>query len=205
MKPVLAFACLIILLTGCSDSSADAPSMSAPATETTPSPSPSPTHTFTTGEVTALARSGYSPYDPEAQEFVDNSHNLCESFANLDELDALTALMSASKSKLRQVHDIAEYICEDKTLTKLVEARQKGAIPDGDYYVGKKSGEIRPGTYRTMEGVTSGSCYWSRLRKNGDIIDNDLIERAPGGVRITVSKTDYRVTMKRCGIWVPSK
>jgi len=77
--------------------------------------------------------------------------------------------------------------------------RANGArFTSGDYRVGK---DIKPGTYVVESDEAFDGCYWSRLNKNGDIIDNNFIN---SGFRaqVTIRATDYSFSTERCGEWV---
>jgi len=64
----------------------------------------------------------------------------------------------------------------------------------GNYLVGV---DIAPGSWRS--GGTFDDCYWVRLTREGEIIDNYF--GAAGGT-IYISPTDFEVRLKpECGIW----
>lgn len=68
----------------------------------------------------------------------------------------------------------------------------------GDYRVNK---DIKPGTYVAESDEAFDGCYWSRLNKNGDIIQNYFIN---SGFRaqVTIRASDYSFSTERCGEWV---
>ena len=67
--------------------------------------------------------------------------------------------------------------------------------------MGDGENEITPGKYKTAGAAQN--CYWVRKDANGEIIDNELVANAPGGVRMTVRASDHEVTLQGCGIWIP--
>lgn len=68
--------------------------------------------------------------------------------------------------------------------------------PDGNYLVGV---DIGPGVWRNDgSATTSDDCYWERLTKTGDIIDNYI---GAGNGTMFVAATDFQVHMERCGTW----
>jgi len=62
--------------------------------------------------------------------------------------------------------------------------------------------EIQPGTY-AVEGEIN-DCYWERLDRNGEIIDNNFVNAAKR-VQVTIRKSDYSFNSERCGQWKPAK
>ena len=76
---------------------------------------------------------------------------------------------------------------------------QQTRFEDGEYVVGT---DIPVGTYRTVEPVTSGMCYWG-IYKSGTnkdtIIQNDIVT---GGRPTVVLKAGQDFSTSRCGTWV---
>lgn len=70
------------------------------------------------------------------------------------------------------------------------------SFEDGDYRVG---GDIDPGSYVARE---PGDCYWERLDRRGEIIDNNF---APNAMRVQVDidPDDYSFHSEGCGLWEP--
>lgn len=64
---------------------------------------------------------------------------------------------------------------------------------DGTLLVGK---DVKPGTYQTR--ATGGSCYWSRLDRDDEIIDNGLSTTPGAKMTVRVRATDYALEV-RCG------
>ncbi len=64
----------------------------------------------------------------------------------------------------------------------------------GLYRVGK---EIAPGTY--VSRGNSGGCYWERLNRNGDIIDNNFTNGSR--VQVTISSGDFEFNSENCNTW----
>lgn len=83
-------------------------------------------------------------------------------------------------------------------------AAAKLGFSDGNYAVVKKVTDplrqIRPGRYRTMPGARD--CYWSRLTKGGSTIDNDFVDFASGGVRVTIRASDGGFKSDGCTAWL---
>lgn len=68
---------------------------------------------------------------------------------------------------------------------------------DGTYAVGT---DVPAGTYVTAgTGITD--CYWARTTSGGDIIDNNFIGFAPGGVTISI-RAGEGLEVSNCGLWV---
>lgn len=84
-----------------------------------------------------------------------------------------------------------------KDTTKEAQQYANGTrFSDGSYRVGKK---IRPGTY-VVRRVDEG-CYWERLNRNGDIIDNNFVAGS-SRVQVTIRSSDYTSHSEGCGSWV---
>jgi len=64
---------------------------------------------------------------------------------------------------------------------------------DGNYLVGV---DIAPGIWRNNG--TSDNCYWARLTRTGDIIDNYI---GYGGGTAYIASTDFGFRSNRCAIW----
>jgi hypothetical protein len=91
-------------------------------------------------------------------------------------------------------HKAIRYLCSK--YQRYVEM-SKGAFSDGSYSV---PGDIKPGTYHTF-GPTS-DCYWERATRNGDIIANNFVSNAPGGVVVTIRPGDGAFKSEGCDLWV---
>ena len=175
MKP-FALPLVALLLAGCTA----APAATPTATPTQSGSTPTPTklaRTFTTQEEALLTAGGWSKSDPALDDFLTSAHSLCATFDGVTDEEIFEAMRQSPTDKKVTGGQIMTLLC------------------DGD-------GEIKPGDYRTIGAATD--CYWVRKDKSGDIIDNDLVKSAPGGVRLTVKKSDYEVTLQQCGIWIPS-
>lgn len=87
---------------------------------------------------------------------------------------------------------------EPANVTATAEAAASAALrsdkEDGNYLVGV---DIAPGTWRNS-GMGDEHCYWARLDKNQQIIDNDL---GAGGGAVTIHATDFQFHSERCGTW----
>jgi hypothetical protein len=64
---------------------------------------------------------------------------------------------------------------------------------DGNYLIGV---DIAPGIWRNNS--IGDYCYWERLTRTGDIIDNYL---GAGGGTAYISPSDFAFRSERCGIW----
>lgn len=72
---------------------------------------------------------------------------------------------------------------------------------DGLYAVGTKPGQISAGTYRSQPNTQR--CYWERSTAGGATIENDFVNNAPAGVRVTIASSDGGFMTQSCGPWVP--
>lgn len=144
------------------------------------------------------------PTEPGAEEFIESAHELCDTFDKTTDEDAFEALRGSTSDKKRTAGQILMLLCSDseRYMQIVVAVEIPEARASGTYYVGDGDDEITPGDYRTIGGVRN--CYWVRKDKKGEIIDNDLVSNAPGGVRMTGKASDYEVTMERCGLWIPN-
>jgi hypothetical protein len=78
----------------------------------------------------------------------------------------------------------------------LAKERASGVrFDDGSYRVGKK---IKPGTYFISK--ADEGCYWERLDRRGNIIDNNFIN-ARTRVEVTIRASDYTFHSEGCGEW----
>jgi hypothetical protein len=68
-------------------------------------------------------------------------------------------------------------------------------ITAGIYVVGE---DIQPGTYKARA-AEGDSCYWSRLDKDNEIIDNSDSE---GRSVVTIKKSDYAFETSGCTPWI---
>ena len=72
---------------------------------------------------------------------------------------------------------------------------------DGTLLVGK---DVKPGTYQTrvIEGDFISSCYWARLDKSDEIIDNDIKTTVGARMTLTVRASDYALEVNCYGaVW----
>jgi hypothetical protein len=87
------------------------------------------------------------------------------------------------------------------TTSKATTSGGMTSFGDGTRLVGKASGDIAPGTYRT---AGQSGCYWARLSGLGgslsDIIAND---DAVGPAIVTIDATDKAFDSQGCGTWGP--
>ena len=199
-----------LLLVGCSAPPPQTPpnvTHSVGSATPTPSASPDtaslpPATSFTADVLALLKADGWSAADPAAAAFVESAHDVCSSFASIADEDIFMALKDSTEAQRETGGRIMLLLCNEPRFVPLVVAAEiPESIVSGTYYVGTASGELAPGKYKAAGAVEN--CYWVRKDKTGDILDNDLVSNAPGGVRITVKPTDYEVTMERCGVWVP--
>lgn len=166
---------------------------------------PKPAPTFTAAELALMEADGWKATDSGAQSYIDRAHDLCDTMDQSEDVDIFTALRESEDGKRRTAGRIMLLLCDnsERFAPIIVASELPGARASGLYYVGDGPAEIAPGRYRTIGGVKD--CYWKRAREDGDIIANDLVTSAPGGVRITVKASDHSVVMERCGIWIPEK
>lgn len=76
----------------------------------------------------------------------------------------------------------------------LADERSAGVrFGEGSYRVGK---EVKPGTYYIPK--ADKGCYWQRLDKRGEILDNNFVSAATR-VEVTIRKTDYTFASEGCG------
>lgn len=212
MKRIASSLAIIPLLVACSGgaptSVASSPSV-PPATATAVrSATPTPIKTapyFNTAELALLQAAGWSATESGAEEFIESAHQLCDTFDKTTDEDAFEALRGSTPDKKRTAGQILMLLCSDseRYMQIVVAVEIPEARASGTYYVGDGDDDIKPGDYRTIGGVRN--CYWVRKDKKGEIIDNDLVSNAPGGVQMTVKASDYEVTMERCGLWIPNK
>ena len=89
-------------------------------------------------------------------------------------------------------------VCPDAPHADLLAKIASGeAFRAGTWEVGT---EIPPGTYRSS-GDTE-DCYWARLTRNGDIIDNDFVSTAVDGIVVTVRSGEVFESERGCEYWV---
>ena len=191
-----------IFLTGCSAGAGVAPSPSPSAPVSQAAASHAPVYAFSVPEIELLRAQGWSePWGEDDAKFISAAHDYCDAATQLSDVELFSRL-KGSDTLVRSTQ-IIKLLCGSAGMTKVAEyAAMPQSWADGTYYVGAASGELPPGEYRTTG--PAQKCYWSRSSKGGDIIANDHVENAPGGVRITVAAADYRVETSRCGIWVPA-
>ncbi len=87
-----------------------------------------------------------------------------------------------------------------KTVVKTVEAEPEAGdlITDGTWVIGE---DVKPGTYKVTEAITSGMCYWKIARSgtNGsNIIENDIVQ---GGLPVVTLKVGQDFETNECGDW----
>lgn len=90
------------------------------------------------------------------------------------------------------------YLCPRyRPLIKRAKWLEKNSFEDGTYEVGNG---VKPGTYRT-DG-SAEDCYWERSTRGGEILANDFVGNAPGGVTVTIRTSDGGFKSDNCGTWV---
>lgn len=81
----------------------------------------------------------------------------------------------------------------EKAVTSAEAAKRANEFSDGVHEVGV---DIQPGKYKTAG--ASSDCYWSKNRRDGGIIDNDI----PGGdTTIVIEPSVFTFKSARCGTW----
>jgi hypothetical protein len=148
----------------------------------------------------------------EAEDELEISErNLGLAREELTELQGERARLSSEVGTLRSEADaVAARAAELETLSAEVAEREAAVtateqqiaantITEGMWTVGI---DIEPGTYRTTEAVSSGSCYWGIYRSGtngGDIIENDIVN---GGFPTVTLSEGQDFSTQRCGSWV---
>lgn len=209
MKRVLSALAVIPLLAACSGAPATStPASTPPASAVaTPAPTtvkPTPTKTarsFSAAELALIQASGRSTTDSNIDEFIESAHNVCDTVKPLSDEAVLMSLQQVDAEARKRAGQIMIFLCEQERLMSVVVAAEVGGFASGTYYVGDGENEIKPGKYKTAGAAQN--CYWVRKDANGEIIDNELVANAPGGVRMTVRASDHEVTLQGCGIWIP--
>lgn len=90
---------------------------------------------------------------------------------------------------------------EVPSLPPATEATPSYLPEDGTLLVGQ---DVKPGTYQTRvtEGAVISSCYWARLDRNDEIIDNDIKTTVGARMTLTIRKSDYAVEINCYGaVW----
>lgn len=102
--------------------------------------------------------------------------------ARLDETNAeLAKRESSSKKKLSRLR--SQIRSSERTISR------SSFEGDGTYIVGD---DIEPGTYKSSGGE---GCYWARLDKGGDIIDNEI---GDGPAVVNVQPGDFSLRVSSC-------
>lgn len=60
---------------------------------------------------------------------------------------------------------------------------------------------LQAGSYRTADAPSE--CYWEINDQHGNIIDNNFVTSAPGGITVTLS-AGQGFDSRGCGNWVPA-
>ena len=82
-----------------------------------------------------------------------------------------------------------------EVIKQTVEGNFDRSYSNGKYEVGK---DIKPGKYRTTGDLEN--CYWARLSRSGEIIDNNFAAAARE-ITVTIQKSDGMFTTEGCGTW----
>lgn len=86
----------------------------------------------------------------------------------------------------------------EAAVTKAEDRQAETRIHEGTWTVGV---DVEPGTYRTTEAVTTGTCYWGIYRtgsNTNDIVDNDIVT---GGYPSVSLREGQDFTTSDCGTW----
>lgn len=120
----------------------------------------------------------------------NNVLQLCARVPSTYETDA-----NNIKAKQATAAGAVAFCPNSPNITLLKEAVTAVKVSDGTHIVGK---DMEPGTYQTPE--RAKDCYWARTEGNGDIIENDMVGFAPGGVTVTVYPGEG-FESSRCDVW----
>lgn len=202
---------VLCVLSGCGESSSDdgpdrraaaastAIRTSWPAPSTTPDPGYDYTGPYAKGE-SKMKAAGYAPDEIAfAIEVCDGINAPAEDDLYFDP----TFVLSES-----QVHEVRGWLmlCPSRSWAPKLQAAIDRSVPaleqrdrgerfdSGTYRIGS---EVKPGTY-VAESL--GGCYWERLDKTGEIIDNNFVS-ATSRVEVTVLASDYSFHSENCGEW----
>lgn len=131
---------------------------------------------------------------------IEEGHDMCAQLKKKKSTTSRALLMLDEEldNYLDDYNNAVKYLCP-KYAPALKLAKR--GFTDGEYDIGSKSGDLRPGTYRSEKRISD--CYWVRLTKHGSIIDNDFISYAPAGARVTIRSSDGGFESNGCGIWLP--
>ncbi len=129
-------------------------------------------------------------YPVSAEETVALAQEFCDALRARNVLAQLS--VASGPDAESEWFEVAAYgsFCPDVAVT---------VVSGGVHIVGTEPGQLPPGTYQSSPGVDE--CYWERTRANGDIIDNDFVSFAAGGVIVRVAASDASVEFG-CGSMV---
>ena len=117
-----------------------------------------------------------------------------------DKISTLESEASAVAQRATELEEQQAALAEREAAVTATEQQiAANTITEGMWTVGV---DIEPGTYRTKEAVSTGSCYWSIFRSGtngGDIIENDIVN---GGFPTVTLSEGQDFTTQRCGSWV---
>lgn len=151
--------------------------------------------TYTKAQLKAISAADY-----EEQEEIATLFGLCAATRNYyaqKNSELSEAQITEAKAMLLLCPDFPakdRVTANMKTSQRIQKERTEGArFEDGSYRVGK---EIKSGVYYIPK--ADGGCYWERLDKRGEIIDNNFIN-ASTRVQVTIRSSDYTFSSESCG------
>lgn len=201
MKRIAIGLAAILALSGCAGGTSEQGTVA-----TTPTPTAAPTTRFTPtptprhwlqSELALLKELGVSPDTKQAEEIVDSGWDLCVQVKPLSKDELTIALMQMEPRTASTTVQIVGHLCpREDAMEALVTSAM--SFKEGQWRVGDGTNlTVSPGRYRSLPGLTN--CYWVRKADDGRIIQNDLVNSAPGGVQVTIKSGDATFDSNRCG------
>ncbi len=143
--------------------------------------------------------SKWTPCDPDVSSSADNG---CQDYIG-DTCDAIHRDKAFATDDATVIAGLVEskWMVDEKRLDacpqfKALWNKAKSAVGNGKHVVGK---DIQPGKFKTMDRVND--CYWARLSRSGDILDNQFASAA-AEITVTVRKSDDTFESMNCGVWL---
>ncbi|MFF7025733.1 hypothetical protein ACFY97_32555 [Streptomyces klenkii] len=161
------------------------------------------------GEIDKLAEARGWAVDPQYTSAAAYVRDICESLpvSAVDGASRPQWLAGRLDGDSRAVLEVGiPKLCPKwtKTLEEAVSGDYEVWFGSGGYEVKAHSkpdaDAIAPGTYRTRGDLEN--CYWERLTKAGDIIDNNFASAARE-ITVSVQPSDGLFKSEGCGVWKP--
>lgn len=207
MKKAIAAIGTALALAGCAPAQPSTPQPDpSPTAQGMPTMAPTPTRGWSQAESRLIAEWGLAPGSAAAEEFIQSAWDVCRTTQDLDTDGLAVAIQGGTTlEKRRNAVRIIIGLCPRDDVGTAAALATFG-FREGQWRVVDELDEegltIRPGTYRTLPGVEN--CYWVRKDANGNIIRNDYVDSAPGGVHVTIQPGDAVFESQRCGGgWLP--